>query len=144
MYAMFPLLTIPFIVYAALTLLQITGAGGAPWHEATLVSLPLYSGDNWNATGGDLFLLVSMGLLFVEIIRSTKTGQASLTNNLLSFMLFVVVLLAFILAPDFGNSTFFIFLLMTLLDPMAGQVVTTVTGRRDLTVTDGKKVVLDH
>jgi hypothetical protein len=134
MYAMFPLLTVSFVIYAALTVLQITGAGGLPWHEATMVSLPLYSKDTWAVKGGDVFLFLSMGLLFVELIRSTKTGSASITNHLLSFMLFIVVLLAFILAPRFGNSTFFLFMLMTLLDPMAGFVVTTVTARRDLSV----------
>lgn len=142
MYAMFPLLTIAFIIYAALTLLQVTGAGGLPWHEASLLALPLYSKDMWTVKGGDVFLFLSMGLLFVELIRSTKTGSASITNHLLSFMLFILVLLAFILAPHFGNSTFFLFMLMTLLDPMAGFVVTTVTARRDLAVGDHEKKVL--
>jgi ABC-type transport system involved in cytochrome c biogenesis permease subunit len=144
MYTMFPLMTIAFIVYAALTVLNITGAANGvtvPWHQAEIVSLPLYSKDEWKVTGGDIFLFASMGLLFVELIRSTKTGQASITNHLLSFMLFILVLLAFILAPKFGNSTFFLFMLMTLLDPMAGFVVTTVTARRDF-VTDDKKVVI--
>ncbi len=145
MYTMFPLMTIAFVVYAALTVLGITGAAGGatvPWHQAEIVSLPLYSKDQWAVTGGDIFLFASMGLLFVELIRSTKTGQASITNHLLSFMLFILVLLAFILAPNFGNSTFFLFMLMCLLDPMAGFVVTTVTARRDFTTTDEKKVIV--
>ncbi|MEQ1930564.1 MAG: hypothetical protein ABL957_08520 [Parvularculaceae bacterium] len=147
MYAMFPLLTIAFVVYAALTVLSITGvAGGAtvPWHQAEIIALPLYSKDMWKVTGGDIFLFASMGLLFVEIIRSTKTGQSSITNHLLSFMLFILVLLAFILAPHFGNSTFFLFMLMSLLDPMAGFVVTTVASRRDFTSVDDKKVIGSH
>lgn len=152
MYAMFPLLTIAFVVYAALTVLGINGIAQdaadatklvtVPWHQAEIVALPLYSKDLWRVTGGDVFLFASMGLLFVEIIRSTKTGQASITNHLLSFMLFILILLAFILAPKFGNSTFFLFMLMSLLDPMAGFVVTTVTARRDLTVGDQDKKAL--
>ncbi len=50
--------------------------------------------------------------------------------------MFVVALLLFILAPGFGNSTYFLFLAMTFLDPMAGLVVTTVAARRDFAVTD--------
>lgn len=137
MYASFPLMTISFIVYVALTLIGVTGAEGAAWHEATLVTLNMYSGTPWAVRGGDVFLFLSMGLLFVELIRSTKTGSASITNHLLSFILFIIVLLFFILAPNFANSTFFLFMLMTLLDPMAGFVVTTVTARRDLAVADG-------
>lgn len=142
MYQKFPLLVIPFIVFTALTLIGVTGAEGMMWHKATVVSLPLYSKDEWNVTGGDVFLFLSMGLLFVELIRSTKTDSDSIVNHLLSFMLFILVLLAFILAPKFGNSTFFLFMLMTLLDPMAGFVVTTVTARRDIVPGDVKKQLI--
>jgi hypothetical protein len=99
----------------------------------------MYSGDIWRVSWGTLFLTGSIGLLFVEIVRATKAGTASITNHLLSFLLFVVALLLFILAPGFGNSTYFVFLAMTFLDPMAGLVVTTVTARRDLAVTDVAK-----
>jgi len=133
----FPLLTISLIIYAVLTVTGIGGANGASWHDIVVVNLPMYSGDVWRVTWGTLYLCGSMGLLFVELVRATKVGTASITNHLLSFLLFVVVLLLFILAPGFGNSTYFIFLTMCFLDPMAGLVVTTVTARRDLSVTDG-------
>jgi hypothetical protein len=119
-----------------LTVTGMGGAGGAAWHEIVVVSLPMYSGDIWRVTWGAFFLTGSMGLLFVELVRATKAGTASITNHLLSFLLFVVALLLFILAPGYGNSTYFLFLTMTFLDPMAGLVVTTVTARRDLAVTD--------
>lgn len=132
---MFPLLAISFIVYTVLTL--VTGErGGLAWHEWQVVTLPLYSGDTWTIRWGDVFLVGSMSLLFVELVRATKTGSASIANHLLSFILFVVVLLAFILMPGYGNSVFFIFMTMTFLDPMAGFIVTTVTARRDLSVGD--------
>jgi hypothetical protein len=132
----FPLLTISLIIYTALTLTGIAGGEGAPWHEMVLVNLPMYSRDVWRVTWGTLFLVGSIGLLFVELIRSTKVGTASITNHLLSFLVFVAALLLFILAPGFGNSTYFLFLAMTFLDPMAGLVVTTVAARRDLAVGD--------
>jgi len=131
----FPLLTISFVVYIVLSLVTPERAGLA-WHEWEVLTLPLYSGDNWTVRWGDAFLVGSMALLFVELVRATKTGSASITNHLLSFILFVFVLLAFILIPRFGNSVFFIFLTMTFLDPMAGFIVTTVTARRDLSVGD--------
>ncbi len=133
----FPLLTISLVIYAVLTLTGIGGQNGAAWHDLVVVNLPMYSGDVWKVTWGALFLSGSMGLLFVEIVRATRVGSASITNHLLSFLLFVVALLLFILAPGFGNSVYFVFLTMVFLDPMAGLVVTTVTARRDLSVTDG-------
>ncbi|MFN0022393.1 MAG: hypothetical protein ACKVS5_00675 [Parvularculaceae bacterium] len=132
----FPLLTISLIIYAVLSLTGMGGSGGAPWHDVVVVNLPMYSGDVWRVTWGTFFLVGSVGLLFIELIRSTRIGTASITNHLLSFLVFVVALLLFILAPGFGNSTYFLFLAMTFLDPMAGLVVTTVAARRDFAVTD--------
>lgn len=136
----FPLLTISLVIYVVLTLTGMAGGAGTEWHDVVVVSLPMYSGDIWRVSWGTLFLTGSMGLLFVELIRATKTGSASITNHLLSFLLFVIALLLFILAPGFGNSTYFIFLTMTFLDPMAGLVVTTVTARRDLALGGGGAV----
>jgi multisubunit Na+/H+ antiporter MnhG subunit len=127
----FPLLTISFLIYAALTLIGVTGPNGEEWWRTELVVLPLQS-DRWHVSGGDVFLIGSLGLLFVELTRATKLGQSSTINNALSFMLFVAVLLCFVLVKGFGNSTYFLFMAMTLLDPMAGIVVTTATARRDL------------
>jgi hypothetical protein len=131
---MFPLLAISLIVYVILNLLGMSGTAGAPWHEIEIVALPMYSGDVWRVTWGAVFLTGSLGLLFVELVRATKTGTASITNHLLSFLLFIVVLLLFVLAPGYGNTTYFLFMVMTFLDPMAGMVVTTTSARRDLAV----------
>jgi hypothetical protein len=38
----------------------------------------------------------------------------------------------FLTRPGYGNSTFFIFMSMTLLDFMAGFIITAVTARRDI------------
>lgn len=131
----FPLLAISYVVFLVLTLV-LPANDGVAWYQWAVATLPLYSGDDWVLKWGDLFIVGSMALLFIELVRSTKTGAQSVANHLLSFLLFIAVLLTFILAPKFGNSTFFIFTTMTLLDPMAGMVVTTVTARRDLSVSD--------
>ena len=142
MFQMFPLLGLGLAAYSILTFTGVgdvaTSAGTVqPWYDVTLLNLALFSGDNWGITWGALFIMLSMGLLFVELVRATRTGAESITNHLLSFLLFIGGLLLFIMVPGFGNTTFFIFLLMTFLDPMAGFVVTAVTARRDLAVTDG-------
>ena len=138
----FPLLTISLIIYSVLTLTGMGGANGVAWHDIVVIELNMYSGDIWRVTWGTIFLLGSVGLLFVELVRATKVGTASITNHLLSFLVFVVALLLFILAPGYGNSTYFLFLAMTFLDPMAGLVVTTVSARRDLLV--GSATVQKH
>lgn len=137
MYQMFPLLAVSLIVYGVLTLTGAVGSAEVPWFEVTFVELPMVSGDVWRVSWGDLFLVSSMGLLFVELLRATKTGSESIMNHALSVVVFVVALLLFIIVDGFGNSVFFLFLSMTFLDFMAGFIVTTVTARRDLSVTEG-------
>ena len=137
MYQMFPLLAISLAVYAVLTLTNAVGSADLPWYDVIFVQLPMVSGDVWDVTWGDLFLLASMGLLFVELLRSTKTGSESIMNHALSVVVFVVALLLFIIVQGFGNSVFFIYMSMTFLDFMAGFIVTTVTARRDFSVADG-------
>ncbi|MEM9495378.1 MAG: hypothetical protein AAGA09_05200 [Pseudomonadota bacterium] len=137
MYQMFPLLAISLVVFAVLSLTGAANMGGLPWYEVVFIELPMVSGDKWKVTWGDLFLVASMGLLFIELLRSTKTGSESIMNHALSVVVFVVALLLFIIVKGFGNSVFFIFMAMTFLDFMAGFIVTTVTARRDLAVADG-------
>ncbi len=141
MYQIFPLLAANLIIFAVITFTGVgdvtTAAGVTPWYDVVVAPLVLYSGDTWNVTWGAIFLVASMGLLFIELVRATNTGTESITNHLLSFLLFIATLLLFILAPGFGNTTFFVFMTMTFLDPMAGFIVTTVTARRDFGVTDG-------
>ncbi len=134
MYQMFPLLAFSLVVYAVLSL---TGAAGQFWYDTVVLELTMVSGEIWTVTGGDIFLLVSMGLLFVELLRSTKTGSESIMNHALSVVVFIVSLLLFIIVKGFGNSVFFLFMTMTFLDFMAGFIVTTVTARRDLSVGGG-------
>ncbi|GJL96164.1 MAG: hypothetical protein DHS20C05_25690 [Hyphococcus sp.] len=137
MYQMFPLLAISMIVFAVLTLTGAVGTEAVPWYDMLFIELPMVSGDLWKVTWGDIFLLSSMGLLFVELLRSTKTGSESIMNHALSVVVFVIALLLFIIVEGFGNSVFFLFMSMTFLDFMAGFIVTTVTARRDLSVAEG-------
>ena len=137
MYQMLPLLGISLIVYSILTLTGAVGTAELPWHEMLFIELNLVSGETWKISFGDLFLLFSMGLLFVELLRATKTGSASIMNHAFSVVVFVIALLLFIIVKGFGNSVFFLFMSMTFLDFMAGFIVTTVTARRDLSVAGG-------
>lgn len=134
MFQMIPLLGISLIVYAVLTFTGAVGTLDTPWYNMLFVELDMVSEDNWLVTWGDLFLLVSMALLFVELLRATRTGSDSIMNHALSVVVFVIALLLFIIVPGFGNSVFFLFMSMTFLDFMAGFIVTTVTARRDLSV----------
>lgn len=137
MFTMFPLLAVSLVVYIVLNFTMGAGADSLAWYETSMFNLKMVSGDTWNITFGHAFVIGSMGLLFVELLRATKTGTDSLLNHALSVVVFIVALLFFIIVPGYGNSIFFIFLSMTFLDFMAGFIVTTVTARRDFSVGPG-------
>jgi hypothetical protein len=97
----------------------------------------MISGVKWVLTQGDAILLLSIVFLFLEILKSTSTGTSTIINHAISMMLFILCLIEFLLAPNFATSTFFILMSMTLLDVLAGVVVTIVSARRDFGVDHG-------
>lgn len=132
MLQMFPLLTVSLILYTVFSF--ALGSATAPWYDVEAFVVPLMSGDAWRISAGHIFLVFSMGLLFVELVRSTRTNINSLMNHALSVVLFIGALLLFLMVQGYGNSTFFIYTTMTLIDFMAGFIITSITSRRDLSL----------
>jgi len=127
MLQIFPLLAVSLALYTVCSF----AASGRPWYESEAFTIDLMSTDQWLITYGHLFILFSMVMLFIEILRATRTGGASVVNHAFSVVVFVSALLLFITKRGYGNSTFFIYTAMTLLDFMAGFIITTVAARRD-------------
>ncbi len=103
-----------------------------------LFGVPMIAGGTeWILTKGDALILLSIAVLFMEILKSTSTGTATIMNHAASMILFIVCLMAFLLHPNFATSVFFIITVMALLDVLAGVVVTIVSARRDFAVGEG-------
>lgn len=115
-------------VYNALAFLFPESLAGA------LVSVPLLSGRVLSVTTGELVICLAVLLLFVEIVKATRTGGATAIDHALSLVLFVVCLIEFLAVPALGTGTFMIITLLTLLDVIAGFTVSLSTARRDLMV----------
>jgi len=126
----FPLLALSLVGYALLNL--INGHGSHPWYEARAFNLELMSNDVWRVCFGDVFLLLSMVLLAIEIVRATRSDVKSITNHAFSAVVFIAATILFVAQPGYGNSTFCIFTSMTLLDFTAGFIITAVTARRGM------------
>ena len=147
LFGIFPLLIIPVAIYNLLGLTYGGGpadaaivANGAPIIDllaTPLLTFPMISGVNWAISNGDMLVLVSVTLLFMEIVKSTSTGTASILNHAVSMILFIVCLVEFLLLANFATSVFFIITIMTLLDVLAGVIVTIVSARRDFGVGEG-------
>ena len=101
---------------------------------APLLTLPLLSGQALAVNAGELILCLAVLLLFVEIVKATRTGGATAIDHALSLLLFVGCLIEFLAVPQTGTAVFMIITLMTLLDVIAGFTISLSTARRDLMV----------
>ena len=124
--ASFPLLA---IVVAAYTALALVAPG---WLNDVVFVLPLLSGSMLPFQGGDLLLVVGLLLLCVEVYRATSSSTAAILNHVLSLVVFIVALIDLLVMPRMANMTFFLIVLMTLSDVIAGFTVTISTARRDI------------
>jgi len=135
MFAAFPLLALPVLVY---NLIALTLTGGFRSVDANarmteqLFSLRMTSQVEWSVSLGDLMLAASLVVLFIELLKSTTSRRIAIINHSLSMILFIVCLVEFLLAPAFATSTFFLLTIMVLLDVLAGFIVTIVSARRDV------------
>jgi hypothetical protein len=130
-----PLLIIPFIIFnLGLTgLISVDGAAD-PW-GMIILSLPMMSGGTWNLTLGDLLLLIALVLLFAEMVKATRTSNASVVDHLLSTFVFVAFLVEFLLVRGAAHSVFFILMVIALFDVLAGFSISLRAAGRDVSYT---------
>lgn len=96
------------------------------------VQIHLISGDTWKFTIADLLMLVTLMLLFIEIIKATRTTSREIINHAFSMLTFVVALIEFITLKGFATSTFFFIVAMSLFDVIAGYTISIVAAEHDL------------
>lgn len=99
--------------------------------DRQLFSIDMVSGATWTLTLGDLIILITLLLLFVELIKATRTGGSSIVDHSLSTILFVFCLVEFLLVPEAATSIFFFIMIVTLIDVVAGFSITIRGARRD-------------
>lgn len=139
MFAAFPLLALPVLLY---NLVLLTMSGGlrssdaASQLAAPMFTIHMTSGGTWPVSLSDLFLGGSLVVLFIELLKSTNSRNIAIINHSLSMILFVTCLVEFLLLKGFSTSAFFLMTLMVLLDVLAGFIVTIVSARRDIDLHD--------
>jgi hypothetical protein len=128
-----PLIIVPFVLYNVIALL-----GGAATPAQTfgreIFSIPMMHGAAWVFTWGDFVLLITMVVLFIEILKSTYTSTASLLDHGLSMLVFIAALIVFILVPKAASSVFFLIIVAALIDVVAGYTIGIRVAKRDLQI----------
>src|SRR5690242_16624117 len=95
----FPLLLIPLAVYNIIVFLM----PGVSFADS-LVTLPLFSGAEWQITLSDVLLTLAILLLLLEVIKGARPGAKYVTDHLLSLIVFGAGAAEFLLWPRFGTS----------------------------------------
>lgn len=132
-----PMMLIAFLMYNAVVVV-----GGSEGADAILrkviFSLPSIQANAegvrtfWTFTWGDLILLVTLVLLFIEILKATYTSTASLLDHGFSMLVFIACLVEFLLVDRAFTSVFFMIMVATLIDVIAGYTIGIRVARRDI------------
>ena len=131
MLGMVPLLVIPFLLYN-IGLAGLVGDTGGDPLATEVFSVTMMSGGVWTMTAGDLLILVALVLLFIEMIKATRTSNLSVIDHVLSTFVFVAFLVEFLLVPGAAHPVFFTLMAISLIDAMAGFSVSIRSAGRDL------------
>lgn len=137
-----PLTIIAFVLYNVVVLFSGSsgvdgtavdgGAAARALLSESIFSIRMISGGTWDFTWGDLIILVTLVILFIEIVKATYTSASGLIDHGLSMLVFIAVLVEFIVAPHAATSVFFIMLVAMLIDVVAGAIISIRVARRDI------------
>jgi hypothetical protein len=135
MVRLFPLLIIPVVIYNLIAL----GGGTLMHHDVQdmlsmthSLNIHMFSGDTWKFSFGDFLILLSLVLLFVEVVKATRTTSREIINHGLSLVIFIVALIEFITLKGFATTPFFFIMFMSLFDVIAGYTISIVAAEHDL------------
>ncbi len=130
------ILSLPWVVLSVIAYNAITFATDMKF-DAVIFEAGMLSGNIWVFTLGDLILAGTLMLLFIEILKATRTGGNSLVDHALSTVVFIICLIEFLVVPEAATSLFFFITIVALIDVIAGFSVTIRAARRDFAVGPG-------
>lgn len=85
-------------------------------------------------TTKDIFLIVGVFLLFIEIYKAATTGDYSTSETIVSFFVSIAYLVLFLMWDKAHNVVFFILMLMSFLDAIGGFVISINAARKDIAI----------
>lgn len=111
----FPLLLIPLAVYNIIAFLMPSVS-----FTDVLFKVPMITGETWPVTLADLMLALGIVLLLLEVVKGARPGSKFLMDHLLSLIVFGAAAAEFVMWPKFGNSTYFLLVLLAMADFLGG------------------------
>ncbi len=121
------------IYYVAVFAFAGPGLGGAQaLLQSQLISLPMMSGARWNLSVGDGLILLTLAMLFVELLKAARRRGSSLADHALSTIVLIICAMQFLLIEKAATSVFFVITVAALIDVISGFFITIRADRRDM------------
>ena len=94
----------------------------------------LISGADWSFGWNEVMIAGGLALLFIEILKSTRTTQSSTLEHLLSMLVFIIFIVEFLVVAGAGTNVFLLLGIMSLIDVMGGYAISIAVARKDLNI----------
>jgi hypothetical protein len=129
-----PLTIFPLLAYNLLAF-TLAGTDAGPWFTAPRFNIPLpLGGTVWAVSVGDMLLFATLGVLFLELLKSTSTATTVMIDHMLATVVFIVCMIEFLVVYRCGNSVFFAILIAALIDVVAGFSISMRVASRSIGV----------
>jgi hypothetical protein len=119
----FPLLIIPFALFNMILFLL-----HMPFTD-TVFSIPLGRDRELPLSLGDLLVIYSMLLLYIEVLKGARFGSKGVMDHILSFILFLAIAAELALVPEAESSTLLLLAALSFVDVITG--ISLAVGRRE-------------
>jgi hypothetical protein len=126
----FPLLILSVIYFY----LRSIWADGPQWTNDQAFTLSTMTAQPISLTSGEIFIMISLILLFLEILKSARSMTSHLANNMLSILTLIIAVGLMFSSPLCASPSFVTLTMIIVIDVMAAAYVTPVAAKRDLDV----------
>ncbi|MFP3921826.1 MAG: hypothetical protein ACLFPA_09285 [Dichotomicrobium sp.] len=132
MLAAVPWLVVVLILYnIAVFVFGGTGVEGArALLQGEIVTIPLMSGARWSLSVGDAMILLTLVLLFVELMKAARRRGISLADQALSTIILIICMIQFLMVEKAATSVFLVIAVAAFIDVIAGFVIALRAPRR--------------
>ena len=127
-----PLMGVVLLLYNALSLGYSDPGMGFWQHPMLQATLP--SGQLIVFSYGVVMITGALFILFIELLKSTSASNAAMVEQTLSTLAFTAFLVQFFVSPHVAEPTFFILLVISLVEVLAGFAILVKVARRDFSV----------
>ena len=83
---------------------------------------------------GDMLVMLGILLLYIEILKSTRLSTKAIMDHVLSFILFIVMVVQFIAVEKAATTTFLILIALSFVDVIGGFTISIRTAQRDISL----------